>query len=1046
MRRIHREKGQCMYGKEYNIHRRSTAFLFCCMIVSLAVGFSLPLSAETALQEQRRVNSRELDRISHKNVLFINSYHYGYSWSDGVLDAVYKRFVAGDIDIRLHTLHLDSKRISNSAAWEKLLVHKMESYPPDYFDLIIASDDNAFNTLLTAGHQYHQVPVVFCGVAEKDETIRNKCPRFFGVKDHIPFYENIKLGLKLFPATENIAIITDNSETGVSHRKIAEMAVSQIDLRDVNLIWLDGSKGLRTAELIARLKKLPENTFVIFSIWQVGGNRVYREMHKYYPLITEASNAPMFTTTDLGLKKGFLGGYVSSSQQQGDLSAKLALKFLSGKSTEYTGFFEAGNECHFNWKQMKRWGIKKRQLPDETFIFNRPMTIYQQYAIFFWLALGLILLLFVLFVIVLIYHFRYRNYEAFRTRLTNKTKLLAKRYNILFEHSDVAVVIFEMESGIIQEVNKKACEMFRADRDKLIGFTLAGYIEDYESKKANFNILRSEPLEIELKKYDETPFHAQVILNELEEENRTLAYAILNDITIRKKQEEEILSSRAKLEETLLNSKNAYWEWDLKNKILYKEDNFWLALDIDPADLKEDPADSDYYLDHIHPDDADVFKALVNKAVRGETNTLYVEIRMVFFDKETWVEIRGAVSNRDEKGEAISISGFMMNIDIRKKQEQELILAKEKAEESDRLKSAFISNISHEIRTPLNGIVGFSNLLGRENISAEEKRKYVAFINENNDQLLKLINDILEISKIETDVLPMHPEACDLWKLCNDIVTQESIDIKPTVHIALAQVEPVKIMVDKTKLTQIIKNLLSNAKKFTHEGEILLGYYLKHDMVEFYVQDSGIGIPENKLEMIFERFTQVDPFSKGTGLGLAISKVLVEKMGGNIRVESEEGKGSTFYFTFKCKEAKLKLEEIEPNTNNRLIREHEKKKKTVLIAAKEESNFVLLNVVLSAKYDIIRVTGAEEVMSYIKKYHPDALIAETEIFENDNFSALKKLRTTYGDIPVIGISPNEPEDGGKELHKAGFDKHFSKPVNIKFLLGMLEALLKQKDK
>ncbi|MDZ7797879.1 MAG: ABC transporter substrate binding protein [Candidatus Marinimicrobia bacterium] len=1035
-----------MYGKEYNKRRHSTAFLFCCLSVLLTVTFPPPLSAKTVPQGQRRVNTGEFDRVLYKNVLFINSYHYGYEWSDGVLDAVYKRFVASDIDIRLHTLYLDSKRISDPAAWKKMFLHKLESYPPDYFDLIIASDDNAFNILLDAGHEYHRVPVVFCGVAEKDETIRQKCPRFFGVKDHIPFYENIRLGRKLFPTTENIAIITDNSETGISHRKIAEMAVSQIDLEDVNLIWLDGSKGLRTADLIARLKKLPENTFVIFSIWQVGGNNTHREMHKHYPLIIEASNAPMFTNTDLGLKKGFLGGYVSSSRQQGDLSAQLALKFLSGVSPENVGFFEADNECYFNWKQMRRWGIRKRELPENAVIFNRPMTIYRQYAIFFWLALGLIILLFVIFVIVLIYHFRYRNYEAFRTELTNETKLLAKRYHILFEHSDVAVVIFEMESGIIREVNKKACEMFRADRDKFIGFTLTGYIENYDSKKANFNILRFEPLEIELKKNDGTPFYAQVILNELYEGNKTLVYAILNDITIRKKQEEEILSSRAKLEETLLNSKNAYWEWDLENKILYKEDNFWLALDINPADLKEDPEDSDYYLDHIHHDDADAFKALINKAVRGETNTFFVEIRMVFFGKETWVEIRGAVAKRNEKGEGVLISGFMMNIDKRKKQEQELILAKEKAEESDRLKSAFISNISHEIRTPLNGIVGFSNLLGRENISPEEKRKYVAFINENNDQLLRLINDILEISKIEADVLPMHPEACDLWKLCKDIVIQESIDIKPTLHITLAHAEPVKVMVDKTKLTQIIKNLLSNAKKFTHEGEILLGYYLKNGMVEFYVQDSGIGIPEDKREMIFERFTQADPFSKGTGLGLAISKALVEKMGGSIRVESETGKGSTFYFTFEYQKTELKLEEIEPTAGNRLLSDREEKKRTILIAAKEESNFVLFNVVLSAKYDVIRVTRAEEVMSYIKKYHPDALIAETGIFENDNYSALKKLRIVNRDIPVIGVCANEPEDGGKELNKAGFDKYLSKPVNIRSLLEMLEVFFKKKDK
>ncbi|MDZ7822231.1 MAG: PAS domain-containing sensor histidine kinase [Candidatus Marinimicrobia bacterium] len=453
-----------------------------------------------------------------------------------------------------------------------------------------------------------------------------------------------------------------------------------------------------------------------------------------------------------------------------------------------------------------------------------------------------------------------------------------------------------METGIVRELNGQACEMFRISRDKVVGFNVEGYIKDYTEKKAEFDTLRASPFEIELTRHDGTPFYAQVILSELEEGNIRLVYAILNDITIKKQQEKEILSGKAKLEETLLNSKNSYWEWDLENKRLHKEDNFWLALDIDPRTLREDPENSDYYLDHMHADDVGAFKRSVDKAVRGETNSIFSECRMVFFGRETWVEIRGMVSARNEEGKGIAINGFMMNIDRRKKQEQELLLAKEKAEESDRMKSAFISNISHEIRTPLNGIVGFSNLLGRENISQEDKRKYVAFINENNDQLLKLIHDILEISKIETDTLPLHPEACELLSLCKDIVSQESIGISPTLHLELAELSPLKVMVDRTKLSQVIKNLLSNAIKFTEEGDILLGYRIKRDKVEFFVQDSGIGIPRDKQEMIFERFTQVNPFSKGTGLGLAISKAIVEKMGGNIRVKSEGGEGFRLLF------------------------------------------------------------------------------------------------------------------------------------------------------
>jgi len=1015
--------------------RRIAVFLLCAVFL---------LNADEGLDPalSRRVNTRELERTRYKNVLYINSYHYGYPWSDSILRSAQRHFDHSKTNIRLHTVFLDSKRIQDPETWKGILLERFHAYPEDYFDLIMLSDDNAMNTLLDLGHGYHRVPVVFCGISEDAASVRTRCPNFVGVEDRIPFYENIRLGLELFPETEHIAVVTDNSETGRTHRAVAEKALDSLRLKDKKLIWLDGKRGLTTGELLQRLRDLPENTIVIFSVWQVGGGGNYREVDAVYPLITTASSAPVFTNNDLGLEHGFFGGYLNSSKDQGELAAALGVRLLSGVPPEDVNNVKDTPECHINWREMKRWEVRESRLPEKAYIFNRPPTIYRQYTLFFWLMLGFIILLFVLFWIILIYHFRYRYYEEERTKLTRQTKLLAQRYHVLFDQSSTAIVIFDLDTGRVRDVNPRAVDMFAAPRKHLINYSLKDYFDDYDGLSEKIEKLCEGPFEMELRRHKGGTFDARVTANILREGEDCLIYAAVNDISLRKRQEKEILEGRQKLKETLLYSKNSYWEWDLKKNILHKEDTFWRALDIDPETLKEDPEDVEYYLEHMHPGDRKRFTGAVGEAVRGESNVISAECRMHFFGRETWVEIRGAISKRDAGGEGILMSGFMMNIDTRKKQEQELVQAKEKAEESDRLKSAFISNISHEIRTPLNGIVGFSNLLGRENIGPEDKRKYIKFINENNDQLLKLINDILEISKIETDILTLHPEPCNLYKLCEDIVYQESIDLKPTLKLELAKAEKIKIMVDKTKLIQVIKNLLSNAKKFTEKGEILAGYSVKRDMIEFFVRDTGIGIPEDKQEMIFERFTQADPFSKGTGLGLAISKALAEKMGGKIWVKSEEGKGSVFYFTFKYQKAGLKFGEIEPGRESRDGTEDESgPRKTVLVAAPEDSDFVLFNVVLKGKYHIIRARDSGEVLSHVRRYRPDAVLAGSALLEKDRYSVLKAVKNRGRDLPVIAVCSTEPEDGGKALKNAGVDSYLSKPVNIRHLLEKLEKLV-----
>ena len=232
-----------------------------------------------------------------------------------------------------------------------------------------------------------------------------------------------------------------------------------------------------------------------------------------------------------------------------------------------------------------------------------------------------------------------------------------------------------------------------------------------------------------------------------------------------------------------------------------------------------------------------------------------------------------------------------------KKQQKELEAARIKAEESDRLKSAFLANMSHEIRTPLNAIVGFSKLV----IDAEctnEKEQYAEIIERNSEILLNLFNDILDLSSLEADSLSFNIRPIKLIDICLQLEQQFCYKVKNGTKLILDDVDTeLYVSGDWNRIIQIISNLLSNAAKFTPKGEIHFGYREKEDFVEFYVKDSGIGIPAERVATIFQRFGKINDFVQGTGLGLTICRMLVEKMGGRIWLRSQEGKGSRFYFT-----------------------------------------------------------------------------------------------------------------------------------------------------
>lgn len=302
---------------------------------------------------------------------------------------------------------------------------------------------------------------------------------------------------------------------------------------------------------------------------------------------------------------------------------------------------------------------------------------------------------------------------------------------------------------------------------------------------------------------------------------------------------------------------------------------------------------------HVVPEDQAVLKNFVGEVKTGKATSLRKEVRVCRENgKYTWTSINVMV--RDYRPQDGIIEMLCINYDITplKETEQKLIIARDKAEELDRLKSAFLANMSHEIRTPLNAIVGFSSLLA-ETDSRNERQEYIKIVQENNELLLQLISDILDLSKIEAGTFNFVYTNVDVNETCAEIIKSMSMKVGKGIELIFEEPFPeCYIYTDKNRFTQVISNFINNALKFTQQGSITLGYeQVSHQKIKFYVRDTGMGIPEEKQKSVFERFVKLNTFVQGTGLGLSICKSIVSQMGGEIGVDSTEGIGSCFWFT-----------------------------------------------------------------------------------------------------------------------------------------------------
>ncbi|MBE0425010.1 MAG: response regulator [Lutibacter sp.] len=447
---------------------------------------------------------------------------------------------------------------------------------------------------------------------------------------------------------------------------------------------------------------------------------------------------------------------------------------------------------------------------------------------------------------------------------------------------------------------------------------------------------------------------------------------------------------------------------------------------------------------------ADFFTGKDREVLNSNEQLIIVE-EVINTKNGTKILFTKKVAIKDKNGEVKYLLGISEDITAKKEIERELIIAKEQAEQSDRLKSAFLANMSHEIRTPMNGILGFAELLKEPNLSGEKQQKYIEIIQKSGVRMLNIINDIVDISKIEAGLMLVDIRDSNINEQVEYIYTffkpeAAAKGLQFLIRNTLPKIEA-NIKTDREKLYAILTNLIKNSIKFTKEGFIEVGYHLIKDnrtaKLEFYVKDTGIGIPANRQNVIFERFIQADISNlmvlQGTGLGLAITKAYVEILGGNIWVESEEGVGSTFYFTIPCN---IELEDEVVIKNEKAAIEEGKiaQNLKILIAEDDKPSSILISLMVEAvsKNILTARTGNEAVNICRNNPDLDLILMDIQMPEMNGYEATSQIRQFNKDVVIIAQSAYALSFDRQKALDAGCNDYISKPILKEDLLMLIQ--------
>ncbi|NVO02688.1 MAG: response regulator [Bacteroidetes bacterium] len=615
-----------------------------------------------------------------------------------------------------------------------------------------------------------------------------------------------------------------------------------------------------------------------------------------------------------------------------------------------------------------------------------------------------------------------------------EVKIATQKLLELFQNAPINCFTLS-KNGEILNSNLFAANLLKKDCSQVIGTNFLEYLTVNSRAqfktflKNSFNTKNKESFEITIIS-DENLIYCKLkgFVNEIGDE----FFMILEDYTEKKERDNAFIKSETRLKDIVSSMYD--WVWEVDEKGIY---TYCSNQSINILGYTRENIIGKTPFDFMPEEEAKRVAKIFSEIVARKAPIKDLENWNIGKNNEEICFLTNGVPTLDEMGNLKGYRGVDKDITIRKKAEKELIIAKEKAVENDRLKSAFLANISHEIRTPMNGILGFAELLREPKLSSEEHKEYLEIIEKSGARMLNTINDIIAISKVESNEVNLKISQTNLIEEIKFICAffQSEAELKG-IQIFLNNTLPTNNAIidsDKDKIGAILSKLIINAITYSKSGFIEIGIQKKNDFFEIYVKDNGIGIgPEHK-EIIFERFRQAsENLSRnyeGAGLGLSISKAYIEMLGGEIWLKSELGKGSTFFFTLSSTKFQKEYNEIKNGTLNIMEENLIQSLKILIVEDDDVSSIILHNIVGIFAKEILSVrTGIEAVEFCRSNPEIDLVLIDVKMPELDGYEATELIREFNKDVIIIAQTAFAmPKEKNKAM-EAGCNDYISKPI------------------
>jgi signal transduction histidine kinase/CheY-like chemotaxis protein len=1008
--------------------------------------------------------------VPNKRLVIINSYNEQAPWSQHVMSEVIKHVLSASDKVYVSISNMHDVAMANDSVYQVVADNIFARYTDQKPEYAVLIGNLAFTLRDRIKQEWGDIPLVLLSGEDHVAPTRYYFSGQFNDLDddemtslqslrkdynftyiNAPAYpeETLDLMFRLQPNLHTLIFASDQQylNQAADHKIREYLHRNHPDVTYKRLVASEENERTLREGLLSE----DRTTGILMSTWS------YERTSTYGSSVTSGgdfrlrlltySKCPVFALRGEYVENyDFDGAYVYDTAENDDRLMDVIDQVLDGVSPRDIPFqYVTHSYPVINYPQAMADGLRLSECPRITQFINRPPTFWDTYKWHIIAALCLVLGILTAAVTFMVSQRR-------RIRALHRYDYILQNMPVVYVQGEVQTDAKGLVTGIRYRNGNKTFEtnfsLTPAEGEERPVFLLAG-IEEMVTRlmkqNGNDSISFTQHFADVKKTYS-------FLICQTYQPNLIDVFAI--DVTGQVKAETELRDVNKTLEMTLSAARIIPWHWDLEKEVITCEAPrilFHRMERLRRKPIRNANAPKNYtiaqkdYFERVHPDDRANVKFFYESLRDGNMTHCKTEFRVVNHIEGRrcvdWIEVNAITEQMGDDQKPKALMGSLLIITTRKQQEQALISAREKARESDRLKSAFLANMSHEIRTPLNAIVGFSNLLGNTD-DADEKKQFVNIIENNNQLLLQLISDILDLSKIEANTLEFSYHRTDINELVNNMKKVVSQRVRP--DVILNVVEGMKrciVSADQNRLSQILINLLTNACKFTSKGSITLGYELRGEELYFYVRDTGIGIHPDKLEKIFTRFVKLNHFAQGSGLGLAITQSLVEKMGGHIGALSDgEGKGSTFWFTLPY----LPMEESEGNKQEGI--EHAKQVVshqmfTILIAEDNESNYLLFKSILGKEYQLIHAWDGVEAVEYYKKYQPNLILMDINMPNMNGYEATREIRKISATVPIIAVTAYAYSSEKEQILNSGFNSYIAKPLNASELNGQILSMI-----